>query len=130
MLGITVEKVADLITRVRAFDARVELPEPAPGSDLTSDFMIEIEAKEDYEADPVYNELLDFIGGLNEEEQVNLVALNWCGRGDFTAAEWGDAVAAAREARTDHTGTYLLGIPLLGSFLEDGLEKLGYSTGE
>ena len=39
-------------------------------------------------------------------------------------------MSKAREARTDHTDTYLLGIPLLGDYLEEGLSQLGYSCGD
>jgi hypothetical protein len=126
MLGIAVEKVCNVIVRVRAFDARVEVVEPDPGRNPVGDAMVAV--LEDYNRDPVYAELMDFIGALNEDEQVNLVALTWLGRGDYTAAEWDAAVKAAREARSDHTDTYLLGIPLLGDYLDEGLAQLGYSS--
>lgn len=126
MLGIAVEKVTDMITRARAFDAKVEVVEPDPASNLSDDDMVEV--LEDYKGDPIYQELFDFIDSLNEDEQINLVALTWLGRGDFTAAEWESAIAAARDARSDHTDTYLLGIPLLGDYLEEGLNELGYSS--
>ncbi len=125
MLGIAVEKVCDLIIRARAFDAKVEVVEPDPGSNPTDDDMVEV--LEDYEGDPIFDELIDFIAALNEDEQINLVALTWLGRGDFTADEWDTAVSTAREARSDHTGPYLLGIPLLGDYLDEGLAQLGYS---
>ena len=48
--------------------------------------------------------------------------------------ETGDERAAVRgeteAARSDHTAEYLLGIPLLGDYLEVGLSKLGYSCEE
>ena len=125
MLGIAVEKVCDTIIHVRAFDAKVDVVEPDPGSNLADDRMVEV--LESYAGDPTYEELVDFINALNEEEQVNLVALAWLGRGDYTADGWDDVLEAAREARTDHTDTYLLGIPLLGDYLEEGLSQLGYS---
>lgn len=125
MLGIAVEKVCDVITRVRAFDAKVDVVEPDPGSNLSDDKMAEV--LEDYKDDPAYEELVDFIDALNEDEQINLVALTWLGRGDFTADEWEDALTAARDARSGHTDTYLLGIPVLGDYLEEGLSQLGYS---
>jgi hypothetical protein len=128
MLGIAVEKVCDAIIHVRAFDAKVDVVEPDPGSNLADDRMVEV--LESYAGDPIYDELVNFINALNEEEQVNLVALTWLGGGDYTADGWDDALEAAREARTDHTDTYLLGIPLLGDYLEEGLSQLGYSCGD
>jgi hypothetical protein len=125
MLGIAVEKVCDLITHVRAFDAKIEVTEPDFGSNPADKEMGK--GLEAYRDDPVYEELTGFIDTLNEEEQVNLVALAWLGRGDFVADEWPDALKTAREARSDHTDTYLLGIPLLGDYLQEGLNALGYS---
>jgi len=56
-----------------------------------------------------------------------LVALTWVGRGTYTADEFEEAIATARDERTNPTEVYLLGIPLLADYLEEGLEKLGFS---
>jgi hypothetical protein len=64
---------------------------------------------------------------MDEDEQCELVALTWVGRGDFTAEEWDAAVAQARERRVGPTSTYLLGIPLLASHLESGLDEFDES---
>ena len=125
MLGIAVEKVCDAIVHVRAFDTEVDVAEPSPGLNFADDRMVEV--LESYSRDQSYDELADFINALNEEEQISLVALAWLGRGDFTSDGWEDALEAARDARSDHTDTYLLGIPLLGNYLEEGLSQLGYS---
>ena len=45
----------------------------------------------------------------------------------FSAEEFDDAIDTARAERTNPTEVYLLGIPLLADYLEEGLEKLGYS---
>ena len=47
-----------------------------------------------------------------------------CGRYGSRTAE---AIDTARTERTNPTESYLLGIPLLADYLEEGLEKLGYS---
>jgi hypothetical protein len=57
-----------------------------------------------------------------------LVALAWLGRGTFSADEFDEAVATAFAERTNPTERYLLGIPLLADYLEEGLDKLGYSV--
>ena len=64
---------------------------------------------------------------MDEDEQCELVALAWIGRGDLTAEEWASAVSQARERRKGPTSEYLLGIPLLASFLEGGLAEFGES---
>ena len=72
-------------------------------------------------------EIREAIEDLNEDEQVELVALTWVGRGDFSAAEWEDALAAAQERHTGPSSKYLLGMPLLGDLLEEGFTALGYT---
>ena len=127
-LGIAVEKVCDLIAHVRAYDAKVAEIDPDEPPEATGDELgDEIEGGiQTFRGDPGRDELMDFINALNEEEQVTLVALTWIGRGDFVASEMEDALQAARDARSDHTDTYLLGIPLLGDYLDEALAALGY----
>jgi hypothetical protein len=62
------------------------------------------------------------------DEQVNLVALAWIGRGTFAPEELDEAVETARSERVSATSKYLMGIPLLADYLEEGLEKLGISV--
>ena len=78
--------------------------------------------------DTTRSEAAEFIAGLNDDEQANLVALTWVGRGTYSAEEFKEAVEMARAERTNPTQEYLLGIPLLADYLEEGLEKLGYSV--
>ena len=68
--------------------------------------------------------------GLNEDEQVSLVALAWIGRGTFEAEELEEAISTARSEAVNKTSAYLLGMPLLSDYLEEGLEKLGYSVND
>ncbi|PSJ60547.1 DUF3775 domain-containing protein [Kumtagia ephedrae] len=70
-------------------------------------------------------ELRELIDDLNVDEAAELVALMWVGRGDYEAAEWAEAVAAARERGNRRTSKYLLGMPMLGDWLEEGLEAIG-----
>ena len=71
-------------------------------------------------------ELVAFINSLTLTERINLVALTWLGRGTFTKDEWENALSEARDAHNQHTARYLLGIPQLGDYLEEGLSQLGY----
>lgn len=70
-------------------------------------------------------ELRELIADLNVDEIAELIALAWVGRGDFDASEWAEAVSAARDRGTRRVADYLLGMPMLGDWLEDGLEALG-----
>ena len=56
---------------------------------------------------------------------MHLVALAWIGRGTFSAEEFDEAVQTARDERVNSTSRYLLGMPLLADYLEEGLEQLG-----
>jgi hypothetical protein len=123
MLEIDPEKVCYVIVKAREFDAKVDIVEPDPGSNPSDESMREV--LEDYRDDPVVEELTGFIDSLNEDERVDLVALAWLGRGTFD-----DFVSARKEARrygARRTAAYLLGIPELGDFLEEGLSRLGLS---
>jgi hypothetical protein len=70
-------------------------------------------------------ELRELIADLNVDETAELVALMWLGRGDYERAEWAEAVEEARQRDRKKAADYLLGMPLLAEWLEDGLETLG-----
>ncbi len=74
--------------------------------------------------------LHDYISGLNEDEQVSLVAIMWIGRDSFEADEVGEAIATARAEKTAPTEDYLSGIPELPDLLEAGLEALGIDVAD
>jgi hypothetical protein len=79
---------------------------------------------------PESHALHDYISGLNEDEQIDLVALMWIGRESFDAEEFAEARDTARLEKTAPTEDYLSGIPELPNFLEDGLEALGIDVSD
>lgn len=74
---------------------------------------------------PESRHLRDYIGGLNDDEKANLVALMWVGRDSFDSTEFEEAKATARAEATAPTEEYLSGIPQLSDYLEAGLEAMG-----
>jgi hypothetical protein len=70
-------------------------------------------------------ELRELIEDLNDDEAAELIALVWIGRGDYDASEWQDALIEARVRGRKRLATYLLGMPLLAEWLEEGLEAIG-----
>lgn len=70
-------------------------------------------------------ELRELIADLNVDEKAELIALMFIGRGDFDVPEWSEAVAEARNRVGARTGDYLMGIPMLGDWLEEGLQAIG-----
>ncbi|WP_439407065.1 DUF3775 domain-containing protein [Bradyrhizobium sp. DASA03076] len=128
-LAISADKVAFIIEKAREFDVKESDSDPDSGSNPSDDD--EIDVLEDNNSDPVAAELGSFIRALNEDEQVDLVTLMWLGRGDGDVEEWDDLRARAIEARSEYkaprreTVRYLLGEPMLGDLLADGMDELG-----
>ncbi|MFQ5535254.1 MAG: DUF3775 domain-containing protein [Sphingomonadales bacterium] len=122
MLGIDPVKVGFIIVKAREFFVKGA---PVPCTNPLDDD--ERQILHDYVEDANYEELKDAIDQLNVEEQYNLVALMWLGRGSYSNDEWRDAIVDARAAHSDHTADYLLGTPLLPDYLEEGLSQLGFS---
>jgi hypothetical protein len=133
-LAISPEKVAFIIEKAREYDVKEASADPDSGSNATDDDMIDV--LEDNGQDPVVRELTSFIRALNEDEQIDLIALMWLGRGDASSDEWDDLRARAVEARSEYnhprseTARYLLGEPMLGDFLADGLDEFGVDWDE
>jgi hypothetical protein len=123
-LEISPLTVSFLIVKAREFDAKVEPVEPDPGSNPADDG--ERGVLEDYADDATAEELAEAIRGLAEDEVVDLVAIAWVGRGDFTRGDFDEARALARERHDGDTADYLMGMPLLGDYLEEGLAELGH----
>ena len=127
-LTISPEKVCFIIIKAKEYDAKDEATEPEPGSNGSnpSDDR-DVAVLEEHEDDPVVEELTSFIDSLSEDEQIDLVALAWLGRNDYSASDWAAVREEAARAHNERTAEYLLGTPLVGDFLEEGLSMLGYS---
>ncbi len=126
--SISPEKVCFIVVKAREFDAKDEVTEPNPGSNPSDD--MDVAVLEDHEDDPVVEELTSFIDSLSEDEQIDLVALAWLGREDYSASDWQTVREEAARAHNQRTASYLLGMPLLADFLEEGLSTLGRSCEE
>lgn len=127
-LTITPEKVCFVIVKAREFDVKDETTDPDPASNPADDMGVAV--LEDHGDDPVVEELTSFIDSLSEDEQIDLVGLAWLGRDGTGAAEWGDIRREAARAHNKRTASYLLGMPMLPDFLEEGLSLLGLSCEE
>ncbi len=68
-------------------------------------------------------ELTVFIEAMGEDEQCELIALAWIGRGKFTREEWESALVEARAHLKQPTADYLLRNPKLAPHLESGLAE-------
>ena len=124
-LSISPEKVCFINAKAREFDVKDVVTDPNDSSNATDDAMRAV--LEDHPDDPVMQELTEFIGALSEDEQIDLVALAWLGRGDGTIDDWDDIRREAARAHNKRTASYLLGMPLLPNHLEDALSQFGLS---
>ena len=104
------------------------MSEPDPGSNPSDDK--DAAVLEDHSDDPVVEELTSLINSLSEDEQIDLVALTWLGRDDYGASDWPTVREEAARVHNERTANYLLGTPLLGDFLEEGLSLLGRACEE
>ena len=118
-LTISPEKVFFVIAKARQSDSKAI--ESDLGAD-SSDDVLEVHSK-----DTDRSELSGFIRDLNVDEQIDLVALTWLGRGDGDLDNWHDLRMEASRAHNNRTGSYLLGTPLLADYLEEALSQFGKS---
>ncbi len=127
-LSISPEKAFAILAKARQFDAKDTVTDPDPASNASDDMMLSV--LEDHADDPVRGELVSIIRGLNEDEQIDLVALAWLGRGDGDLDDWDDLRSEAARAHNSRTAEYLLGMPILADYLEEALAQLGHSSEE
>src|ERR671910_1154324 len=123
-LRISSEKVCYVVVKAREFDVKVAPEWLDDGSNPTDDGMMRI--LEDYKDDPTLLELRSYLKSLDDDELDDMVALTLIGRGDYTIDEWEDLMSEVQDLRaSENTVRYLIGIPLLGDYLEDGLNEFG-----
>jgi hypothetical protein len=118
-LSISPEKVFFIVAKARRSDGE------AAGLDLASDSGDDM--PEDHSERTDRSELSGFIKDLNEDEQIDLVALMWLGRGDGDLDNWRDLRAEASRAHNNRTASYLIGTPMLADYLEEALSQFGKS---
>jgi hypothetical protein len=118
-LNLPLDKIGFIILKAREYDVKETGTDPDEGSNAIDDGQIDVLT--DTQDDPVREELLGAIRGLNDDERIKLVALAWLGRGTYDIDEWKEAVATAKSEHSRRTAEYLLNLPLLGDYLEDGL---------
>jgi hypothetical protein len=127
-LSISPEKVCFFIVKAREFDVKDIVTDPDPGSNPTDDAMLSV--LEDHSDDPTAQELRSFINALTEDEQIDLVALTWLGRGDGSIDDWDQLRSEAARLHNARTAAYLLGKPMLADHLEEGLSQFDCSCEE
>ncbi|QWG12068.1 DUF3775 domain-containing protein [Bradyrhizobium sediminis] len=128
-LSISPGKAYFIIAKARQFDAKDGVTDPDSGSNASDNGTRSV--LENRTDDPVRTELVSFIHDLNNDEQTDLVALTWLGRGDGDIESWDELRAEAARAHNKRTAAYPLGMPMLADHLEEeALSKFGHSSEE
>lgn len=125
MLDINPDTICFLVDKAHEFHAKEEVVLPDTPGSPSEDWALQILA--DHRDDATYLEFKSTVEDLEPDQQAQLVALFWVGRGDYTVEEWDDAVKEAGRLRNRRTAEYLIAHPLLADDFEEGLEQLGYS---
>ena len=124
-LSISTDQVCFIIIKAREFEVTEASSGLEAGSNASDDRMVAVlEAQRN---DPVFAEIKELIDALDVDQQIDLVALAWVGRGGYEMSEWATARDEAAAAHNNRTAEYLLGMPLLSEFLEDALSDAGRS---
>jgi hypothetical protein len=125
MLNVNPETICFLIDKARVFHAREDvviddLPN-SPADDWGR------QALADHLEDPTVAEFISTFKNLEPDQQQEVVALMWLGRGDFDKPQWKEALSEAERNWTRRTAEYLLLHPMLADHLTEGLDQMGYS---
>ena len=121
-LSISPDKVFFIIAKARQSD--IEADEPELISGLTDDDTVQGQGAG---KGTDRSELSGFIRDLNVDEQIDLVALMWLGRGDGDIGNWRELRAQAAQAHNNRTASYLIGTPMLSDLLEEATSQFGLS---
>lgn len=128
-LNLLLETIAWIILKAREFDVK----DSATAATDQDDGSNPLGVLEDRQDDATAAELESWILDLYDDALAELVAIMWLGRSDAEDATTFPALVEEARGRQGHgrnTVPYLLGTPLLGDYLEEGLEKLGVDTSD
>lgn len=124
-MDIAVDKVTEIILRLRAIEVKEGPTDPDSGSNPIDDGATDVLVSGTDDA--TEEEVRGMIVSLNDDERADLLALLYVGRGDMEPEEWSEAVRFARERESVGEGAAheLLGIPNAADLLGEGLDNLG-----
>ena len=121
-LSLNPEFLRTLILKLRAVMAQEEEVSPDSGSNPSDD-----EGPATLQDTPdnlTRAEIEAEIEDLEPDQQAELVALMWIGRGDMEPEEWEEALALAVDRHDGATAGYLLKHPHVADHLDEGLDRL------
>lgn len=126
MLNVSTLNICRLSELAREFQAQEEVSFPENPGNPSGDWAAQILAS--HADDSTFGEFKSIVDDLEPDQQQEVVALLWLGRGDYGEDEWGEALLHARDSWNLRTAEYLIAHPHLSDYLAEGLEALGYSA--
>ena len=130
MLNIGLDTLCFIIAKARELQAKEQVVIPQTPESPSDDWAMQVLA--DHSEDMSLQEVKTSVEDLDAEQQAELLALMWLGRGDYGLDEWEAAVADAMDQYEEHDNTalYLLAHPMVANELEEGLIAHGYSCAD
>lgn len=128
MLSIGSDTVCRLIELAREFHAQEGVSIPEDSANPSGDWAVQMLAS--HANDASLQEFKAIIEDLEPDQQLEVVALLWLGREDYSKREWRDALEQAADSWNPETAEYLIAHPLLADYLEKGLDLFGYRCNE
>lgn len=114
--------IRELVLRFNAVMAKEGMDISDPGGNASDD-EVAVMLQETH-GDLSRAEIIQELESMNDEQQDALVALFWIGRGDAGPEAWERTKVLARQQHEGPVSSYLLGQPVVGEFLTEGLEKM------
>jgi hypothetical protein len=110
------------------FHSREDVVLPDEPDNSADDWALQMLA--DHAGNFVFDEFKATVNDLDPDQQQEVIALMWLGRGEYSTEEWNAAVQTARENWTENSAEYLIAHPMVADHLLEGLNMLGYSCEE
>lgn len=125
-LAVGPDDILYLTQLARAFQAGDAMNLAEPTDSLSEDLEEATGATSNEDHASTLEEFRAVVDDLEPDQQMQLVALLWIGRGDYSSEDWDQALEDARDAWNPRTADYLISHPLLADDIEEGLRALGY----
>ena len=124
MLDVNPDTVCRLIALARAFHAKEDVVIPQAPTSPSDDWALQ--ALADHEDDDVFEEFKSIVDDLEPDQQQQVVALLWLGRGDADLEDWEALLQQACDSWNTRTAEYLIAHPYLAEHLANALDLQGY----
>jgi hypothetical protein len=120
--------ICNIIKKSREIDIAEDILPPEDPADLSDAQWVQLLV--DYQDDLSYIELKNLINDLEPDQQKDVIALMYIGRGDFEKEEWHAALKQAHTIPKSNRANYLISKNMLADYLTEGLARFNASCEE